>query len=243
MSERISIIIPTYQHASALARCLDSILAQSRAADEIIVVDDGSTDDTQEVLQLYQMRWGLGTPPITILTQTNQGAPATRNNGFKQSTGSLVLFCDADVEMRPDMLAELEHALEAYPDAAYAYSGFQWGWKAFTSFPFDTSRLKQMNYIHTSALIRREAFPMFDTSLKRFQDWDLWLTMLERGLKGAFIDKSLFLVIQEDRPERMSNWLPSLIIRFPWKWIGWEPVRVRKYREAKKIILTKHGIS
>lgn len=240
MNQTISIIIPTYQHASTLVRCLDSIFAQSRAADEIIVVDDGSTDDTQEVLKEFQHRRGLGIPPITIINQENQGAPAARNHGFKKTTGSLVLFCDADVEMRPEMLAELEQALKTHPDASYAYSGFQWGWKTFTSFPFDAARLKQMNYIHTSALIRREKFPMFDTSLKRFQDWDLWLTMLEQGSKGTYVDKSLFLVIQEDRPERMSNWLPSLIIRFPWKYIGWMPIRVKKYYDAKRIILEKH---
>lgn len=235
MSQRISIIIPTYQHASTLPRCLDSIFAQSRKPDEIIVVDDGSTDDTQEVLKSYRDR-------VQVVIQANQGAPTARNHGFNQSVGDLVLFCDADVEMRPNMLADLEQALKTHPDASYAYSGFEWGWKAFTSFPFDADRLKQMNFIHTSALIRREAFPLFDTSLKRFQDWDLWLTMLERGSKGIFVNKNLFLVIQEDRPERMSNWLPSLIIRFPWKYIGWMPKRVRKYREAKKIILEKHHL-
>ena len=242
MNERISIIIPTYQHASTLVRCLDSILKQSRKADEIIVVDDGSTDDTQEVLKRYQAQRGEGTQPITGIIQTNQGAPAARNNGFQKSTGSLVLFCDADVEMRPEMLVELENALTSHPEASYAYSGFEWGWKTFTSFPFDADRLKQMNFIHTSTLIRREKFPMFDTSLKRFQDWDLWLTMLERGSKGIFVEKRLFLVIQEDRPERMSNWLPSLIIRFPWKYIGWMPKRVQKYHEAKNVILKKHHL-
>lgn len=235
MSKRISIIIPTYQHASTLIRCLDSIFAQSRAADEIVVVDDGSTDDTQAVLKPYRDR-------VQIILQSNQGAPSARNHGFEKSIGEFVLFCDADVEMRPNMLHELEQALETHPDASYAYSGFQWGWKAFTSFAFDASRLKQMNYIHTSALIRREKFPTFDASLTRFQDWDLWLTMLECGSKGTFVDKILFLVVQEDRPERMSNWLPSLIIKFPWKYIRWMPKRVRKYHEAKQIILKKHHL-
>ncbi len=235
MSQTISVIIPTYQHASTLVRCLDSILAQTRKADEIIVVDDGSTDATQDVLKPYQAQ-------IQILVQTNQGAPAARNHGFEKSTGSLVLFCDADVEMRPEMLTELEHALETHPEASYAYSGFQWGWKVFTSFSFRADRLKQMNYIHTSALIRREAFPQFDESLKRFQDWDLWLTMLEQGSVGQFVDKRLFSVTQEDRPERMSNWLPSLVVRFPWKYVGWMPVYMQKYESAKKIIQQKHHL-
>lgn len=235
MSERISIIIPTYQHASTLVRCLNSVLAQTRMPDEIIVVNDGSTDATKSVLRAYQDR-------VQIIHQTNQGAPAARNNGFRHSIGTLVLFCDADLVMRPEMLNELEQALLRHPDAAYAYSGFQWGWKSFTSYPFDVQRLKQMNYIHTSALIRREAFPGFDESLKRFQDWDLWLTMLEREQKGIHVDKQLYQIVQEHRLVGMSSWFPSFLIRFPWKWIGWKPVRVKTYEDAKKIIVQKHHL-
>lgn len=235
MTQTISVIVPTYQHAATLVRCLDSILTQTRRANEIIVVDDGSTDETQFVLKPYLDR-------IRVIVQSNQGAPTARNNGFQNANGSLVLFCDADVEMRPTMLEELEHALETHPEASYAYSGFQWGWKMFSSFPFDQERLKKMNFIHTSALIRREAFPLFDPALKRFQDWDLWLTMLERGATGVFVNKNLYLVMQEDRPERMSHWLPSLLIRFPWKIIGWMPKSVQKYNDAKKIIFEKHHL-
>jgi len=174
--------------------------------------------------------------------QPNQGAPTARNNGFAQSVGSFVLFCDADVEMRPEMLFELENALKTHPDASYAYSSFKWGWKSFSSFSFDAQRLRQMNYIHTSALMRRAVFPLFDVSLKRFQDWDLWLTILEKGGKGIFVEKELFTVVEEDRPERMSTWLPSLLIRFPWNIIGWMPKRVKKYMSAKEIIVKKHHL-
>lgn len=235
MKQTISVIVPTYQHASTLAQCLDSVFAQLRLADEIIVVDDGSTDNTKKILETFQDR-------IQVITQSNQGAPAARNNGFKQSKGTLVIFCDADVNMQQNMLSELEQALEEHPEAAFAYSGFKWGWKSFTSFPFDGNRLKRMNYIHTSALIRKEAFPNFDESLKRFQDWDLWLTILDRGGKGVLVQQELFRVVEEDRPERMSTWLPSLMIQFPWKFIGWMPKRVKKYHEAKQIILKKHHL-
>lgn len=236
MSDTISVIIPTYQHASTIAQCLDSVLSQTRSADEVIVVDDGSTDATSTVLLPYANQ-------IRVITQANQGAPTSRNNGFAQSHGSLVIFCDADVIMKPTMLAELEVALQKNPDSAYAYSSFKWGWKLFKSFPFgDGSRLKKMNFIHTSALIRRTAFPGFDPVLKRFQDWDLWLTMLVRGKRGVFVDRVLFKVIEEDRPERMSTWLPSLIIRFPWRCFGWKPKRVKKYEDAKQIILKKHHL-
>ncbi|MEK7452169.1 MAG: glycosyltransferase family A protein [Patescibacteria group bacterium] len=236
MNQTISIIIPTYQHANTLVSCLDAIFAQTRKSDEVIVVDDGSQDNTQEVLKPYLDR-------IRVIVQTNQGAPTARNNGFCLSTGSFVLFCDADVFMQPNMLQDLELALIEHPEAAYAYSSFTWGWKLFSSFPFgDGTRLKQMNFIHTSALIRREAFSGFDPTIRRFQDWDLWLTMFEQGQKGQFVDRVLFHVMEVNRLERMSTWIPSFIIRLPWRFLGWKPKRVEKYDQAKQIILKKHGL-
>ncbi len=235
MSERISIIIPTYQHALTLHRCLDSIFLQSRRPDEVIVVDDGSTDNTQDVLKPYRDR-------VQVVVQKNHGAPAARNHGFKKSVGDLVLFCDADVEMQPNMLLDLEQALQTHPEAAYAYSGFLWGWKSFSSYPFDAEKLRRMNYIHTSALIRREAFPLFDESLKRFQDWDLWLTLLEHGNTGIFVDTQLYRIMLAHRLIGMSSWFPSFLIQFPWHKIGWIPDHVKKYEEAKKIICRKHNL-
>ena len=235
MNDSVSVIIPTYQHASTLKVCLDSVFAQTLQPKEIIVVDDGSTDETQVVLDSYRDR-------IVILKQANQGAPVARNNGFLASTGTFVIFCDADVVMEPTMLETLVDALQKNSTSSFAYSSFKWGWKLFSSFAFDESLLKRMNYIHTSALIRRDAFPMFDPTMKRFQDWDLWLTMMEQGKHGVFVDKVLFQVVQEDRPERMSNWLPSLVIKFPWRYVGWEPKLVKKYREAKEVIFKKHHL-
>ncbi len=235
MNKRISIIIPTYQHANTIVRCLESLFSQTRPPDEIIVVDDGSSDATQQILVPYKNS-------IISLVQKNQGAPIARNNGFDRSNGDLVMFCDADVVMKPHMLETLEKGLETHVDASYAYGGFLWGWKLFSSYPFDKKRLKKMNFIHTSALIRREDFPRFDPILRRFQDWDLWLTMLEKGKTGVFMNQCLYKVVQEDRKERMSSWLPSPVILFPWKYFGWAPDRVKKYHLEKQIILKKHKL-
>ncbi len=232
---KISVIIPTYEHAHTIKRCVDSVLAQSRKADEIIIVNDGSTDGTAEILSKLPSS-------IIIHDQINQGAPKARNYGFKLSTGDYVLFCDADLIMDKDMLKSLELALESNPKAGFAYSGFLWGWKKFRSFPFSKDRLKKMNYIHTSALIRRKAFPGFDESLKRFQDWDLWLTIVKNGSRGVFVNKLLYQVLKDDEKSRISKWLPSPLIKFPWKLFGWTPEVVKKYNKAKRIVLKKHGL-
>lgn len=231
----ISVIIPSYQHAATIAECLDSVLAQTRKPDEIIVVNDGSTDGTDVILERYRDR-------VTVIAQENQGGNAARNNGFAASTGDLVIFCDADVVMRPDMLQKLERALDANPGASLAYSGFRFGWKSFRSFPFDADLLRRMNFIHTTSLVHREHFPGFDPAIRRFQDWDVWLTMLGQGRTGVFVDEELFRVIDRDDRPGISQWRPSFLYKIPWHRLGWKPTSIRKYEAARKIIAVKHGL-
>ena len=104
---------------------------------------------------------------------------------LKPRSGDAVIFCDADVLMREDMLETLERALRQNPGSEYAYCAFKFGFKSFPSQPFDADALRRQNYIHTTSLMKREAFPGFDPSIKRLQDWDLWLTMLEEGENGG----------------------------------------------------------
>ncbi|MFH1662065.1 MAG: glycosyltransferase family A protein, partial [Candidatus Falkowbacteria bacterium] len=181
----ISIIIPIYNQADKLPKCLDSILAQTYKDFEIIVVDDGSTDNLEPIIKKYK-----------YIFQENQGASSARNRGVKEAKGDFLLFCDADIVMKPDMLNEMMNALKNNPSASYAYSSFLWGRKLFKLEKFSAEKLKKIPYIHTTSLIRREHFPKngWDESIKKLQDWDLWLTMLENGRTGVFINKVLFKV-------------------------------------------------
>ena len=231
----ISVIISSYQHGKTIARTIDAVLAQSRPADEILVVDDGSTDETRELVEGYGDR-------LSYLYQPNAGAPSARNYGFKQSTGDLVLFCDADVVMKPSMLEQLETELNAHPEVSYAYCRFKWGWKRFRCRAFDETALRKRNFIHTSAaLIRREHFPEFDESIKKFQDWDLWLTMLDQNHVGTFVDEELYVVRQDRGRLNMSSWLPRFVYKIPWNIFGWKPKRIQRYEQAAKIIRDKHA--
>ena len=231
MTETISIIIPTYQHASTIVGCIESVLGQTRKADEIIVIDDGSHDGTKELLKPYLDR-------IDYHYQDNKGEQTARMNGFKKSKGSLFVLCDADLVMRPDMLERLEKALAEHPEASWAYSSFRWGWKRFKSKAFDVDALKKMNYIHTCAMIRREHFPGMDLSVKRFQDWDLWLTMAEEGRSGIFVDEELFRTVHDNNRLAISGWIPSFMFKLPWK-----SSAVKRYEQARKIIYAKHKIT
>ncbi|MDQ5952380.1 MAG: hypothetical protein QG626_508 [Patescibacteria group bacterium] len=235
MNPLISVVIPTYQHAASLPKCLDSIFAQTYRPLEVIVVDDGSTDDTQAVLARYAER-------IVSIRQENAGANPARNRGLHEAKGDYVIFCDADVTMSPGMLERMYSELTRHPEASYAYSGFWFGWKHFKGISFSADGLKRTNFVHTSSLVRRSDFPGFDDAIKRLQDWDVWLTMLEHGKVGILVPETLFSVGIDGASRIGSSWLPAFVYRLPWNKMGWMPNRVKKYEAARKIIQTKHHL-
>lgn len=227
----ISIIIPSYNRAKNLYDCLASVEKQTYQDFEVVLVDDGSKEDMSAVHAEFAKRLGNR---LQIIKQANQGSNPSRNNGFATSKGDLVIFLDSDIVMHPRMLEKMESILVRYPEASYAYPSHYFGRKLFRLWPFDASRLKRMPYIHTTALIRRSDFPGFDNAIKRFQDWDLWLTMLERGKVGVWIDEPLFTVAAGGT---ISDWLPSFAYRlFPFL------PAVKKYKAAEAIIRAKHKL-
>ena len=230
---KISVIIPSYQHGDTIETCLLSLFNQTFQDFEIIVVNDGSTDNTTKVLEKYKDR-------IKIITQKNLGAPAARNRGFKESSGRFVIFADADIDAKPEMFAKMIESLEKNSGASYAYSSFMWGRKKFGLREFDSEALKKMNYITSTTLIRREYFPGWDENLKKFQDWDLWLQMLSQGHTGVWVPEFLFTV--KPRRTGISSWLPGFMYKIPWKKIGWTPKAIRRYNDALKIIKEKHHL-
>ncbi|MBI1961584.1 MAG: glycosyltransferase family 2 protein [Parcubacteria group bacterium] len=214
---RVSVIIPVFNHGQELAQCLVSIKNQAFQNFEIIIIDDGSDEPIGDVAG------------ARVIRQENKGAPAARNRGFKESSGQYVLFCDADVVMRTDMLAKMSAVLDENPGVSYAYSSFKFGFKKFKLWEFDADKLREMPYIHTTSLMRREHFPGFDESLKRLQDWDLWLTMLEQGHVGKWIDETLFSVKSGGT---MSRWRPSFFVG-----------RDKAYQDAVLQVKRKHHLT
>ena len=224
----ISIVIPVYNQSDKISACFDSILKQSYKDYEIIVVNDGSSDNIDSVLNLYREKLDL-----KIVNQENQGANVARNNGFQKSSGEYLLFCDADIVLRDDMLEKMHNTLTS-GDASYVYSSHVFGFKKFKLWKFDEEKLKQMPYIHTTSLIKRKDFSGFDVKIKRLQDWDLWLTMLENGKKGKWIPEYLFSVKDGGT---MSSWIPSFYYKlFPFL------SSVKKYKKSVQIIKNKHNL-
>lgn len=235
----ISIVIPAYNAEKTLDRCLASLKRQTFQNFEIIIVNDGSHDRTKEVAGRWKQEFDKHSTSFTLINQKNSGANPARNRGAREAQGEYLIFFDADIVATADMLKVMFNTLEKHP-ASYAYSAFKFGWKTFQLWPFDAARLRTMPSIHTASLIRRADFPGFDEQLKRFQDWDIWLTMLERGKSGIFIPDVLFQII--DTCGTMSTWLPSFFHKLPWPIFGYTPPSVRRYREAMRIIKEKHHL-
>lgn len=97
---RVSVIVPVYNKAKYLKRCIDSILNQSFVGLELIIVDDGSTDDSLKIIDAIE------DPRIRVITQENAGPGAARNRGIENARGDLLAFLDADDEWLPDYLKE-----------------------------------------------------------------------------------------------------------------------------------------
>jgi len=238
----ISVIIPIYNNIRHLKDCLDSVSAQTDLESlreqgaprfrgdsaEIIIVDDGSAAETAKKIDEI----GSG---FKIIHIPHTGAAGARNRGFAASNGELVFFCDADIELNPSCLGKMMKALAENSGVSYAYSDYQLGWKKMRACPFDAEKLKKFNYISTMSLIRRADFPGFDESLKRFQDWDLWLTLLERGKTGVYIPEALFCA----HPAKLgiSKWRPGFFYKFfPWA------KSAKEYNEARGVVLKKHKL-
>lgn len=230
----ISIIIPVYNQADKIGKCLDSILNQTYRDFEVTIINDGSTDNIDKVLNKYKIQFQITNHKLQIINQTNLGSNPARNRGAKEAKGDYLLFCDADIIIEPEMLKMMIETLNKAPNASFAYSSFKYGLKTFKLWPYDAERLKKMPYIHTTSLIRREHFPGWDENIKRLQDWDLWLTMLEQGHTGVWIDKILFKV---QTGGIISTWLPSFVYKF----MPFLP-QVKKYKQAKKVIKEKHKL-
>lgn len=114
---RASVVIPTFNRASLIAIPVSSVIAAAEAGDEIIVVDDGSTDDTHKVIARFGGR-------VRYIKSANGGVGRARNRGIREARNPLVAFLDSDDEWFPDRLVLGRRLLEARPDVLFCISDF-----------------------------------------------------------------------------------------------------------------------
>ena len=116
----LSVVIPTFNYGHMLRRSVESVLAQLIEGSELVVVDDGSTDETPRILEAIAADRSAG---FRWLRQDNAGAAAARNRGLDASLGRFVFFLDSDDELLPGALAALDAAIRKYPDATVLVGG------------------------------------------------------------------------------------------------------------------------
>jgi len=188
----ISVVIPTYNRKEALARAVSSVVAQSWAQWELIVVDDGSTDNTEEAL------WPFSDPRILYVRHTeNRGGSAARNSGISRARGEYVAFLDSDDEWFPEKLAE-DVAAFSRPGVGLVYCGKELvdpdGRVLLRRIPSLEGELYRQLLAHdfigscSRVAVRRdilEAIGGFDENLPARQDWDLWVRAAKLGKVGC----------------------------------------------------------
>ena len=149
--------------------------------------------------------------PNEIIINDNHGsAPKKRNEGFIKSTQPYVFFCDDDIILPANYLETLYNTLlKQNENVGYAYTGYHGivlhpdshpmrGNFVIPSMSFNGEILRKYNYISTMSLIKKEHFPLFDEKLKRLQDWDIFLTLQQKGISGVFIEKMRFFAYYLD---------------------------------------------
>jgi len=214
----VAIVLIGFNGAAFLPSCLDSILCQSYPADEIVYVDDGSTDDSLRVVE----RWGLGRVKLVRLP-TNQGMCAARNAGAEATRSTLLLFVDCDNTLPPDyletMLEDLQGHAFVYPSKRFISSGSDQGLirhhhpsGIWTPPEADRADLWNANYADTCSLIRRSVFLAAGGWVRRevdtWADWDLFLRASRLGTHArsrAVLNYRLHANNNSRKPENARN--------------------------------------
>lgn len=189
----VSIVIPNHNYALWVVEAVMSAAEQTHAPVEIIVVDDGSTDESVSVLQRLQHD-----VPFTLIADPWRGAAAAKHRGVTASHAEYVCVLDADDRLHPRYVEATLGVLEANSGAGYCYTAIRYFGdydRCWSPGPFDGQRLfLGDSYIHTGALMRRRAYDRTKGFRIRrsAEDFDLWLAMLAKGYPGCYLDEPLY---------------------------------------------------
>lgn len=205
----ISVITPCYNDGATLEGHIKSFLDQDYENKELVLIDDGSKDNTKKILKKYEKNKDIK----VIYFKGNRGACVARNEGAKVATGDVYSFLPADSFIFPGVLTIWMEQLRDNPDCAFIYGGYYFvdneinlpSWEGgrvvmpYHSQEFDIRDLKTSNYIDGSFPIQKEAYwgaakkvglkdGLWNPSVKSLQDWDFWLSVvLDYGAKGKFM--------------------------------------------------------
>lgn len=192
----VSVITPAYNAGKYISEAIDSVLAQTCRDVECIVVDDGSTDQTKEIVRGYGDR-------VRYVHQANSGRSAARNRGIALATGRYIAFLDADDCLAPEKLAEQADFLENHPEFDVVYSRVVYFEEGQEHSSYSVRRIAPTgdilpdllygNFITVHAPLFRksavEGVGGYDPALSRYEDWDFFLRLAVAGARFGFLDR------------------------------------------------------
>ncbi len=201
MNSLVSIIIPTFNTGKYIKEAVDSAINQTYKNKEVIVVDDGSTDNTKEILDIY-----IQDNKIKYIYQENRGLAAARNTGIRNSKGNFLSFLDADDLYCPEKIKkQVEISTNtpgfniAYCVAGHFFNDDKENVYTFKNKPVAGDQLKKLskgNFINVNtAFVNRRIVEniLFDENLRTSEDWDFWIRASFSGYKFLFHNDILVL--------------------------------------------------
>jgi glycosyltransferase involved in cell wall biosynthesis len=186
----VTVVITTYNYAQYLSHAIESVLKQTYGNLEILVVDDGSTDDTRMIVEKYD---GV----LAYFFKENGGISSARNFGVTRSRGSYIVFLDSDDKLHENYISEtLETLCEQTASVGFSYTQLQY-FEASSEISefgeYNLERLKESNYIASVCLVRADVarkYP-YDETISILEDWNFYLTLAENGVSGVLVNKPL----------------------------------------------------
>jgi glycosyltransferase involved in cell wall biosynthesis len=213
----IAVVIPAYNAAEFISDMLESVLRQTLPADEVLVIDDGSTDDTAEIAESFG-------PPVRVFRRPNSRQGASRNFGVQQSECEWIAFMDADDLWKENKLERQMQELSSHPDADICYTGrvnftqegetIRFG-QVVPAPPIEKFReelFRGVVFLPSSAVVRRSTFLALGGFALHFtitEDWDMWLRLYHAGKKFASCQEPLLL--HREHQENVSSNIPVLL--------------------------------
>jgi len=217
----ISFITPNYNDGNTIEAMVDSIMEQDYPNIEQIIVDDGSTDNSKEILDKLDNKYDR---LQVIYLKKNEGACTARNLGAEHAKGKYLSFLPADAKLYPGVARIWVEGLERHPDHDFLYGGYKFvdekGHEvmSYLAEDFDPYFLEVTNYIDGSYPLTKELFDKmggWDPKVKSLQDWDFWINAVKNhGAKG-FYSKQVFFETTMPHPGGLSddsnrNWVERL---------------------------------
>ena len=181
MAPKVTVVLPTYNQAGYLPEALNGIFAQTYPDYELIVVNDGSTDMTRDILAEFRHEH-----PMTVVSQDNLGLPRALNAGFARAQGEYLTWISSDNVMRPHMLELLVRSLDEDPSLGLVYADLylinEHGHKLgrFGSADYDRLLILHVNLVLSAFLYRRECSEQiggYDPEFAYAEDWEYWIRL------------------------------------------------------------------